>query len=790
MDMPFHHRRLSGPLICVLLNALGLIPVSHAQEDRLKELQARVVSLQTAGNYAEAIDTAKEVLVVAEATYGAEDVRITESLNNLATLYDDPSNKDHGEFGEAEPLLKRVLAIDEKSLGPNHPDVATSLNNLASFYYQQRKYAEAEPLQKRALAIDEKSLGPNHPNVTRDLGYLATLYNSQGRYAEVEPLLKRVLAIDELGPDYPKVAGDLGNLAMFYNSLGEYGESEPLLKRVLAIDEKALGPNHPDVARDLGYLAFAYTNLSKYAEPESLYKRALAIDEKALGPDHPYVAGILNVFATFYMDQSKYAEAEPLYKRSIAIYEKSLGPDHPNVAVVVCNLGVLYYSQQKYGEAESLLKRALAIDEKAPGPDDQNVARDLNDLSNIYTSQGKYAEAEPLLKRAVAAAESTGPDRPGSATFLANLAVLDNAQGKYAEAESLLKRAIPMMEEWLGPDSPYTTQGLTTMAVTYLGEGRPAEAGSSYDKALQSLSGQFRYSFTYMSEKERLQFLGQVENIFPAYFSFCITHSKQDPSLPGKMYDVLLWEKGMVGVSVASLGRQISISGDAQAIKLFEDLTRKKIESARLGTLRPPEWQEKKKVLDSEANNLEAELARRANSTAEQEMLASATWRDVQKKLRPGDAAVEVVRFNFYELFGLAHAVLGLEHFTDKSYYVGLVLTPKSTNGPILVPLGETPNLEGRSLEDYRRFVSAQSAEYSQDAASIPGQALYRAFWSPLERALGGGKDRLPFSRRRARSGFTWNLTCERWRATVFNLRLARRFQYEGPVAVCARLHD
>ena len=86
-------------------------------------------------------------------SFGSEDPRLADSLNNLAMLY-----HTQGKYAEAEPLYQRLLAIREKALGPEHPDVATSLNNLADLYRAQGKYAEAEPLYQRLLAISEKTV--------------------------------------------------------------------------------------------------------------------------------------------------------------------------------------------------------------------------------------------------------------------------------------------------------------------------------------------------------------------------------------------------------------------------------------------------------------------------------------------------------------------------------------------------------------------------------------------------------------------------------------------------------
>jgi tetratricopeptide (TPR) repeat protein len=50
------------------------------------------------------------------------------------------------------------LAIREKVLGKEHSNVANSLNNLATLYQEMGNYSQAEPLFQRSLAIREKVL--------------------------------------------------------------------------------------------------------------------------------------------------------------------------------------------------------------------------------------------------------------------------------------------------------------------------------------------------------------------------------------------------------------------------------------------------------------------------------------------------------------------------------------------------------------------------------------------------------------------------------------------------------
>ncbi len=525
----------------------------------------------------------------------------------------------------------------------------------------------------RALGIEEKALGPEAPDVATYLGNLASLYGDQGRYIEAEPLYQRALSIDEkaLGPADPGVGADLNNLAALYFRQGLYASAEPLYQRALHIDEKAAGPDPTDVATDLNNLALLYVYQGKYDEAEPLYQRALSIDEKALGPDHTDVATDLNNLALLYMDQGRSAEAEPLIKRALSTDEKALGPDHPGLATDLNNLALLYDDQDKFAEAETLYQRALRIEEKAFAADHPNVARGLNNLAAVYGEQGKYAQAEALYQRALRIDEKAlGLDHPDVATDLNNLALLYGDQGKYAEAQPFFQRGF------------------------------------------DNLFDQFQYNFTYMSEKERLGFLDTVAYRFPVYFSFVHRFRDKDPQLTGSMYDLLLWEKGFVAGSVADMHRQVEASGDAEALKLLEQLSAKRTQIAALLNVEPPDrelWRKQIEQLRTEANEIEKALVARSSVFAERKKLERATWQQVRDALKPGEAAVEFARFRYYD-----------KRWTDASYYVALVVTRETKEQPQYIFLGDDKQIEGSSTTSFEHDLQTRGA--SRPQASLPAQ--------------------------------------------------------------------
>jgi len=677
------------------------------------------------GRNAEAEPLLKQALATRQKLLGPEHLDVASALNNLAMLYES-----QGRYADAEPLLKQSLAIHQKALGPEHPDVALSLSNLGELYEDQARYAEAEALLKQSLAVYQKTLGPQHPDVAGALNNLAELYLRQGRYAEAEPLLEQSLAIKQktLGPEHPLLAPTLSNLARVYEREGRYAAAERLLQQALAIHQKALGPESMDVAMTLNNLAAFYKGQGRYAEAEPLLKRALAIEQKALGKGHPDVATVLDNLATLYDDQGKRTEAERIYKQAIEIREKAFGPEHPDVATAKGNLAVLYASEGRYEEAETLQKDALEIWRKKLGADSPAAAVSMNNLGSLLMDEGRYPEAESLYKQVLEIRErKLGPENPAVATVLNDLGSLYGREGRYADAEAVLARAIGIREKAFGADHSLTGWSERNLAEVYFSWGRPGDAEVWFDRGFRNLAKQFDQQFAYMSEKERLAYLALFASTFPEYMSFALLNHSRIPDLSGKMYDLTLWQKGMVATSVAAQRARLAASGDPQALALFEQLAVKKTQLAALAN--PPQkdreqWQKTVSQLESETNELEGELARRSPMVASERKLSRPSWHEVRDALKKDQAAVEIVRFQFHDG----------KQWTDKFYYAALVVTPRAEQ-PAVVMLGEAKDLEAAPMDDYRALVAEPASDGPVNAET--GRKFAAAFWEPVAKAVG-----------------------------------------------------
>ena len=688
------------------------------------------------GLLAEAKDSLARALSIREKALGPNHAEAATNMANLALVF-----MDQGKYADAEALDRRALAIDEKALGPEDAGVATALNNLGEACSRQGKYAQAEPLYFRALAIHLKLFGNESTFVATDLNNIGALYEEQGKYAQAEATYRRSLAIDEKAATGKglTIATDLNNLASLFNKQGRFPEAELLYRRALAIDEKALGPEHPTVARVLSNLAALDYAQGRYEEAEPAYRRALAIREKTLGTGHPLVAVTLSGLAMLKKEQGQYPEAAALYQRALGIDEKALGAEHPQVAPILEGLGTLYLQVAQFPAAVTLFRRALAINEKSLGPDHPDVAADLNNLALAYDEAGHPEEAAPAYERVIAIDEKAfGATGLNLAAPLLNLGSLRQGQGNSAVAETLEKRALSILEASAGPDHPRTRAALLDLAITYYGWGRTELAATYFDRGLASLVKQIDSSFTYMSERQRLQFLATEDLAFPLLFSFALASQERDASLAGKMYDGLLYEKGLIAANAAALRAKILDGGDREAVTLFDRLTAKRAQLAELASAPPgdvAEWRKAMAQLDKDANAIETDLVKRSAPLAEAKAQARITWRDVQKGLKPDEAAVEFVRFRVHNG----------ARWMQADAYAAAVLTPSAP--PRLLLLGNAQKLEAEPVAAYRvdvgrsRGVSIPAGKTGAEPPAGSGTgAAYAAFWKPLEEALGGAR--------------------------------------------------
>ncbi|MBI3850935.1 MAG: serine/threonine protein kinase [Verrucomicrobia bacterium] len=234
-----------------------------------------------------------------------------ELRNTIGQVY-----RDLGDDKNAEGVLRDVPAIARKLWGNDDLRLADSLQNLAlAFAGPNGKPKEAEALQLEVLAIRRKALGNESPAVGQSLRDLANVLRIQGRRIEAEKTEREALAIQsKLWPQgNSEVAASLLDLEIVLREDGRWPEAEIAARQALDMYLKLSGKENPDVARSLGELGYVLQGQDKLAEAGPLLRKALAMHTKLYGKENPGVANSLGNLVDVLMREGKFDDIEPLF---------------------------------------------------------------------------------------------------------------------------------------------------------------------------------------------------------------------------------------------------------------------------------------------------------------------------------------------------------------------------------------------------------------------------------------------------------------------------------------------
>ncbi len=469
----------------------------------------------------------------------------------------------------------------------------------------------------------------------------------------------------------------------------------------------------------LAHLATLYLNQGRYAEAEIYFQRAYAIHRRFSSLLSGKNVGDLLSLGALYVIQGRLNEAVLCFQTVLKEEPKGL-----LASAALSQLAMVYYMKgnENSADADRVFQQAQRMAEQIGKEDSLLEAMGTMNLSLVFWVRSQYDKAERTLLRSLAAFEKAHfTDSQPYVICLGALGKLAQIQGRFDDAEKYFDRARKLGTKLVPPDDPWQYSDFLNQATLAYARNRPDQAGKLFEQSSRLLNVLLESSLPYMSEKSRLTFLNGVREFFSAYYSFCFTNGKQRPELAGKMYDLVLRQKGLVVNSIAALRAQVAATGDAESLVLLGQIASKKDKVARITVAATAE----RDKLALEVAALEEKLAARSGRLAERKQLQDVSWQSVRNALGREEAAVEFVKFAFHDG----------RRLTDKNYYAALVVTAETTNAPVLVSLGDAAILEAAPINEYNRTVDRH---YNRDAAIEPG--FYVSFWKPLEPYLAGKK--------------------------------------------------
>ena len=563
---------------------------------------------------------------------------------------------------------------------------------------------------------------------------------SQGHFQEGTLLAKKTLvqAEKEFGLNHDHYSTSLFNLALFHNKLGEYAEAESTFLKCLAVVEHAHGKNHVEYVNTLYNLASTYFYQEEFDKAETTYLTAKGIAITLYNKNDEYAkenggmlvyhfANVQNALGRLYKTMGQSDKAKACYEEAISVLKYTFGEYAQEMDIypsLLNNLANVYASREEYAKAEPLYMEILDIQSKIVGKRSIGYITYQNNLASVYKHTKQWDKAEAMWKVSMdTLADMTGKGDALYISMLNNMADLYYEQEKYVLAEKHSLEAKKLQEDSFGKDNSMYQLIVFNLAQTYQFMGRFEEADHYYHIALAKTLHDVDKNFAYLTEDAKWAFYQENKGYIDEFSAFALQKSGllPLPHLPKKqlskqsladVYDIQLSTKAIVLSATTKMRKRILESKDSVLIEHYQHWEEVKNEIAQVSASNVKD--RSPRALDSLnqlAEKLEQELARSSSSFRQGFQPKKVSWKDVQKTLKPGEAAIEIVK-----------------HFNG-IIYVALIITPETKKHPeaALIKSSKEHDLEKQFLSFYKNSIRHQL----EDTVS------YNRFWKPIADQLG-----------------------------------------------------
>ena len=680
------------------------------------------------GDLEQAESILQESMQITQEILGKKHSYYFHALNCLALIY-----KDQEKYEESEALLVESLNLRKGLYGDVHMSVANTVSHLAELSVEMKKYEQAELLYEGVLIILKSVTGESSLEYAVFSIILSSLKATMGKYPEAVQLSQQACPVMEqhLGEKHPYYVIEYANLGQYCLKSGDFQQGEPVLLESMELTREVFGEEHVNYIYTVGNLGLLYSNWGLYEKAEPLLIRTLELRKEVLGERHPDVATAMNNLATFYKSLGNYKQAEKLLQEGLDILESSGVEYSAEYGQYIGNLALIYSEKNDYTKAAGLYEKALAISKSTGGEYHPDYLTALNNYTEFrMTTDSVYARdsVELILKELLTKRKQIlGETHKDYIISVNNLGHFYDQQGKLEEANMLYKEVIGALDKKNAIYLPL----LSNLAVNYHKSAQFENAQFYYTEILRVIKEKVTQDFIFLTEQEQEHYWDLSINYLNAYKSFCCEYADSLVSLPGSVYNSELFFKALLLNSSRNTRQCIVENGGGEwlrAVKAFEEIIlfyenslMKDFEFTSVAALhdyllssKDPFWVEISEWIDSGKNDVykkEKEIISEFKDYEHYKLDISLQWEDIQKALKPDEAAIEFLNFVYYNFH---------DGSSSHSQYCALLLRPDSPY-PQLIDLGTA-----RELEKVIR---------SSDNDPV---SLYSSLWEPIEKHLNG----------------------------------------------------
>ena len=533
---------------------------------------------------------------------------------------------------------------------------------------------------------------------------VSSLYSESLLQLNLTELAINHLTRHEVNSTSPLVQNSIAiKLAEAYKISGDWKKSESL---ALSVIEKSSG--QPVLQAEAAFqLARLRQQMGKYKDAELNFKEAIEGYKRLQSPE---LKQVYNSFATFYMTLGNYGAAEKIYLDLLNDNQTSAGL----LLAVKQNLAAIYQQTLRYEEAERLLNEVLEADKKTIGEKHPDFAISLQNLAALSQAMGNFEKAKTLYVQAMEIDNQNGGSQTLSyANKMANLGTIYQETNEPQKARMMLESALKIREIMLGKDHPDYMYTLYNLAALHQGLGEYVAAAPLYKQVSVFYLKQIKVLFPMLSDYEKTAYFNKVSKVINDYEEFVIQYQQKDNIALSELFDFRLETKALLLNASTKVRNTILNSGNPDLIAKFTEWLQLKEKLARFASLTLEEKKSQQKVIDEnqeKANELEKWLSTQSELFAGEFNKQPITWQDIKRALKPGEAAIEMIR---------------ISPSKDSAMYVALILRPEQA-APSLLVFANGNKMEGRQFSYYSNTMRF----------AIDNRISYQLYWQPFETFL------------------------------------------------------
>jgi tetratricopeptide (TPR) repeat protein len=553
-------------------------------------------------------------------------------------------------------IVKEFETENEKIASTDPQNYIANVTLLQNYYIQRKQHQEAVACIEKNMAATEKLLG----NKSEQYRLLSLVYRQELENSGNKEKLKSLPKVDDKEReqlymkafDLEGVEKDL-KLLSTYMSKGDYLNAIGLFEKRSSMFMKYFEnqKDHETLLQTLHVMANCYQEIGNFPKAYEmlLLGESIALNNIPASSHTPALA-VMHV-AGFQKLMGAHDQAENRYLKSLNMLDaaRTKANEKENDKLYytgVSQLADLYTKMRYFKDAEDLYYKVLNFTIDTEGEKSVAVLLIKLDLAHLYRAMESYPLAEQLYMEVEPEIKKIYGGRPEYYDFLSGLAALYNQRGKYALAEPVYLQCKAYFLKNRGNKSERYIGMCRDLALVYHHQGSYEKASQQYKEIKDLLLYQVDNFFPSLTENERTRFYSSTYRSFDTYNSFATHAAKTLPSEVNAMYDLQLVSKGMLFKAFNKMRDNISQSQNDSIKILYQRWIDTKNDLAKIYQMSD---QEKKssgideRGMEVLAESLEKKLSKQSEIFSKI-ISRRPTWNTIQQKLKPGEAAIEIVR--------------------------------------------------------------------------------------------------------------------------------------------------